>query len=396
MKSSRASVLGLVAVLMLPSLTLAVDPPPGGGYPGGNTALGDDALFSQPAGFDANSTAIGFQALYHNVVGGDGNTAIGYQALYGNTEGFANTATGWWALNFNSTGARNTAVGSAALAANRVGGSNTAIGDVALTGNMTGNGNTASGASALTFNSSGSYNTAIGSGALAFNTTGSENTAIGDAALNKNTTGSGNIALGKVAGAKLTTGNNNIDIGNQGTRGESNTIRIGASQKKTLIAGISGTTMPDGVAVLIDSKGQLGVATSSARYKEKIEPMDKASDALLSLKPVTFRYKKELDSTATLQFGLVAEEVAKVDPDLVVRDDSGKPYTVRYEAVNAMLLNEFLKEHRKVEALEAQAKESHAELAELRAVLKAQAAQIQKVSAQVQIAQPAPQVVANE
>jgi hypothetical protein len=413
------------ACLTLAPLTRAVDPPPGGGYPGGNTALGDDALFSQPDGFDANSTAIGFQALYNNTVGGDENTAVGNNALFSNTTGGGNTAAGFWALHENTTGDRNTAVGDFALVNNTIGGGNTATGEDALEDNTSGFGNTANGFVALTFNTTGSFNTAIGNGALAFNTTGNENTAVGDSALNKNTTGSGNIALGKVAGAKLTTGNNNIDIGNQGRAGESNTIRIGAkTHNNTFIAAISGVTVAGGVTVIIDTNGHLGTVTSSERFKDAIRPMDKASEAILALKPVSFRYKQELDPDGIPQFGLVAEQVAKVDPDLVARDEEGRPYTVRYEAVNAMLLNEFLKEHRKVEEQGSQMKEQdrkvkelegtvaelksgdtrqaatiaqqQKEIAALTASLKEQAAQIQKVSEEVKIATPAPRLVLNE
>jgi uncharacterized coiled-coil protein SlyX len=355
---SRRRVFLLVALatvcLALAPLARAVDPPPDGGYPGENTAEGTDALFSLIKGSIGLNTAIGFQALYSNTTGYE-NTAGGANALHNNTTGFANVANGDYALYSNTTGARNTAIGSAAVLANTTGGGNTATGDSALRDNTTGYGNTANGFVALTFNSTGSYNTAVGNGALAFNTTGNENTAVGDSALNQNTTGSGNIALGEVAGVKLTTGNNNIDIGNPGRAGESNTIRIGArkTHNNTFIAGISGRTVPGGVTVLIDTEGHLGTMTSSARYKEAIQPMDKASEAILALQPVTFRYKQELDPDGIPQFGLVAEQVAKVNPDLVARDEEGKAYTVRYEAVNAMLLNEFLKEHRKVEGLEA-------------------------------------------
>src|SRR5262249_44020630 len=151
-----------------------------------------------------------------------------------------------------------------------------------------------------------------------------------------NTTGSNNIALGVGAGQNRTTGSNNIDIGNKGVGGESNTIRIGSTTKQanTFIAGISGATVPTGVPVFIDTTGHLGTTTSSARFKEAIKPMDNASEAILALKPVTFRYKKEIDAERTPQFGLVAEDVAKVNPDLVARDKEGKPYTVRYDAVN--------------------------------------------------------------
>jgi len=208
-----------------------------------------------------------------------------------------------------------------------------------------------------------------------------------------NKTGRNNIALGYQAGHNLTTGNYNIDIGNDGVAGESAIIRIGTggTQTATFIAGIREAALAHGVAVGvgITTDGQLGVRASSARFKEAIKPMDKASEAILSLRPVTFRYKKELDPKATPQFGLVAEEVAKVDPDLVARDAVGKPFTVRYDEINAMLLNEFLKEHRKVE-------EQGAEIAELKAALAKQAAQIQKVSDQLGKKALPPRIVAND
>jgi uncharacterized coiled-coil protein SlyX len=202
----------------------------------------------------------------------------------------------------------------------------------------------------------------------------------------------------------LTTGSNNIDIGSVGVAGESNKIRIGkvGTQSATFIAGIYGTTVSKGVAVYVSSSGLLGTVTSSARFKDDIKPMGQVSDALLALKPVTFHYKKEIDPDRTQQFGLVAEEVAKVNPDLVVRDDQGKIYTVRYEAVNAMLLNEFLKEHTTVQELKSTVAKQDAIIAQqqkgmevLTASLKEQAAQIQKVSAQIELSKPAPRTVVN-
>src|SRR5439155_1159113 len=181
------------------------------------------------------------------------------------------------------------------------------------------------------------------------------NTANGFQALYNNTTGASNIALGYNAGTNLTTGSNNIEIGNVGVAGESKHIRIGTTgtHTHTFISGISGATVAGGVGVIIDTSGHLGTVVSSERFKDAIKPMDKANEAIFALKPVTFWYKKELDPDGIPQFGLVAEQVEKVNPDLVAHDEEGKPYTVRYEAVNAMLLNEFLKEHRKVEEQEA-------------------------------------------
>src|SRR5438477_380078 len=244
------------------------------------------------------------------------------------------------------------------------------------------NGNTAEGDGALSSVTTGFSNTANGFSALFSNTTGIDNTANGVEALFFNTTGSSNIALGVSAGQNLTTGNNNIDIGNPGVAAEANTIRIGTvgTQTKTFIAGISGAGVT-GVAVKVNAAGQLGTAPSSERFKDAIKPMDKASEAVLALKPVTFHYKKELDPDGTPQFGLIAEEVAKVNPDLVARDDQGKIYTVRYDAVNAMLLNEFLKEHSKVEELKKQVERLTAGL--------------QKVSNELELRKPAPQTVLN-
>jgi hypothetical protein len=296
-------------------------------------------------------------------------------------------------------GAENTAVGVNALL-NNFGIDNTAIGFSALFGNSAGNNNTAVGFAALYYNSTGIKNTATGADALR-NNTNSNNTAIGFSALRGNTTGFNNIAVGNAAGSAFTTGSNNIDIGNVGAAREANTIRIGTTgtQTATFIAGVSGATVPTGVPVIVDTDGHLGTTTSSARFKEAIKPMDKASEAILSLKPVTFRYKHELDPDGTRQFGLVAEDVEKVNPDLVARDEQGKPYTVRYDAVNAMLLNEFLKEHRaflqeqhKVEKLEATVAQQHKDFEAAVAELKGQ---IQKVSAQFELSKTAPTTVLN-
>ena len=201
-------------------------------------------------------------------------------------------------------------------------------------------------------NTTGQFNAAVGVGAVQHNTTGEGNTALGSTALFFNTTGSNNIALGQDAGHALTTGDNNIDIDNVGVAGESGRIRIGTAgaQTRTFIVGITGVPVA-GSAVQVNSSGQLGTAASSRRFKDEIRPMDKTSEAILALKPVSFRYKKEIDPDRRPQFGLVAEDVARVSPDLVACDAEGKVYTVRYEAVNAMLLNEFLKEHRKVEEI---------------------------------------------
>jgi hypothetical protein len=293
----------------------------------------------------------------------------------------------------------------------------TANGSQTLAYNTTGNDNTANGFGALYHNTVGSFNTAHGFNALYNNTAGYYNTASGYQALFFNT-GSNNIALGNAAGYNLTTGNFNIDIGNVGAAGESGIIRIGNSgdQTATFIAGIYGVSeggTPS--AVYINSNGQLGTMSSSRRFKKEIKPMDQTSQAILDLQPVTFQYKS--DPTGAAQFGLIAEEVAKVDPDLVVRDAGGEIYSVRYEAVNAMLLNEFLKEHRRVQEqerklseqdrkveqqettmtqLKATVAKQEATVAALTASLKEQASQIQKVSAQLQLSKPAPQTVGND
>ena len=307
------------------------------------------------------------------------------------------------ALFYNTTGEFNTAIGDSALLYNTTGDENTANGYQALFLNTTGGGNTAIGGHALWDNTTGTANTAIGDVALFLNTTGSSNTAVGAGALHLG--GDSNTALGLNAGYDIT-GANNIDIGANvyGVGGESNTIRIGNTDiTDTFIGGISGTTVASGAAVLVDSSGHLGTVTSSKRFKEEIRPMNKTSEAIFSLEPVTFRYRKEIDPAGTSQFGLIAEEVVKVNPTLVLRDKEGKPYSVRYEAVNAMLLNEFLKEHCKNEEQEAKIAEQRKdfdatiarqqkEIEAITATVKEQAAQIQKVSAQVEVNKPAPQI----
>ena len=359
-----------------------------------NTVHGDDALINNVFGSD--STAVGFEALFSST-NSSFNTAIGSQALSGAGSCEANTAVGYKALVANTTGGFNTAIGQQALSSNTTAFNNTAIGTGALFGNTIGEDNTASGDDALVSNTIGNRNTGNGGLALYSNTIGNNNTAVGYLALDSNTTGSRNVALGFKAGHNLTTGNRNIDIGNTGAADESGTIRIGSvgDQTATFVAGISGTTVPTGVPVIVDTTGHLGTTTSSARFKENIQPIDNASEAILALKPVTFRYKHELDPAGIPQFGLVAEDVEKVNPDLVARDEHGKPYTVRYEAVNAMLLNEFLKEHRKNEKQETLIAELSAEVATLSATVKEQSAQIQKVSAQLQMSKSVLQTIAN-
>ncbi len=297
-------------------------------------------------------------------------TAEGCNALNFLTTGVGNTGVGWYAIFANSTGSYNTALGAGALALNTAD-SNTAVGAGALLLNTAGIGNTATGAVALLENTSGGNNTANGDNALNSNTAGNGNTAIGVSALPNNTVGNLNTALGAGAGGSILTASNVICIGAAG-QNVSNTCYIG---------NIFNTTSSGGTAVFINSDGQLGTTTSSRRFKDEIKPMDKASEALFALKPVTFCYKKEIDPAGTSQFGVVAEDVEKVNPDLVVRDEKGKPYSVRYDQVNAMLLNEFLKEHREVQELKKQ--------------IEALSAGLQKVSAQLEASKPAPQLVSS-
>jgi len=365
----------LIYVATLPGAH-AVSPPPDGGYPNFNTAEGQSALFSLTTG--SANTAVGWFSLSTNAAGSF-NTATGAGSLLFNTAD-QNTAFGAAALLFNTTGINNTAVGAAALSNNTTAAGNTANGAFALFSNTEGVVNTASGAAALSSNTTGSNNTAYGEEALE-NSNNNHNTAVGSSALRSNTTGSVNTALGSFAGINVTTADHVICIGINGEN-VSNSCFIG---------NIFGeTTVNAGTPVMIDSAGQLGTTSSSRRFKKEIQPMDKASESLLALKPVTFHYKS--DNTSTPQFGLIAEEVADINPDLVVRDEKGEIYTVRYDAVNAMLLNEFLKEHRKVQEL---TKDFQATVAQLTARLDEQVAQIQRVSAQIEASKPAPQMVEN-
>ena len=360
-----------------PYRTQAVSPPPDGGYPGQNTAEGQSALLHLAGG--TYNTALGWASLGFNMTG-NFNTAVGAATLL-NSTGDNNTATGAGALLSNTTGTQNTADGAFALSSNTGGENNTANGLQALRDNTTGNGNTAIGELALQHNTHGSVNVAVGVASLLSNTTGESNTAVGSGAL-QNATGSNNTAIGDSAGLAQNAGSGNVYIGQgiQGVDGENNTCRIKS---------IFGQTAANGSAVFITSGNKLGTDTSSKRFKDDIKPMDQASEALLALKPVTFRYKKEIDPARTSQFGLVAEEVEKVNRDLVVRDKEGKAYSVRYDQVNAMLLNEFLKEHRTVQELKN-------EVAALTATVKEQAAQIQKVSAGLEVSERRSRTVLND
>jgi trimeric autotransporter adhesin len=375
----------------------AVTPAPDGGYAGENTAEGLAALFSLTTGH--NNTANGFQALFKNTTGnwnvaigsdalqnnitGRGNTANGFQALFNNNSSW-NTANGFQALFKNNKGDLNTAIGGEALFSNTTGTRNTVLGFQALRQNTTGDLNTAIGEVALQQNTIGSFNSAFGEKALYGNTRGERNTAVGFSSLDKNTTGSFNVAIGAGAGSGVITADDVICIGRavDGVN-VSGTCFIGN------IRGVT-TQNANALPVVIDGAGQLGTVASSERLKKDIAIMGQASEGILSLRPVTFHYKT--DGTSTPQFGLIAEEVAKVNPVLVVPDKEGKPYSVRYDAVNAMLLNEFLKEHRTVQELKTtvaqQRKDFEAAVAQL-------TAQVQKVSAQLEASKSAPQTVLN-
>jgi uncharacterized coiled-coil protein SlyX len=480
-KRSIALFLILLVLACFPPLQKAhaVVPPPDGGYPGGNTAEGQNALLSLSTG--AYNTAVGVFSLLSNstanfntAVGAgalllntaDQNTATGAGALLSTTIGVNNTATGAFALFSNTEGSYNTAAGDQALFSNTTGTVNTAIGAGALTNNTTGARNTAIGGDFVLFsNTTGSFNTAIGVDSLAFNTTGLDNTANGAFALDSNTTGAqntavgyaallsnttagantsgantavgafalqsnttsgantaigyaalgnimtngGNTAIGDVAGFNLT-GSQNICIGAGvgGISGENNTIRIADNLSDTqgnsacYIGGIYNQLIDPATETLvgIDANGKLGTVASSRRFKRDIKPIDMASEAILALRPVTFHYKTDAKNTPC--FGLIAEEVATVSPDLVVRDHKGEIYTVRYDQINAMLLNEFLKEHRTVqeqkgtiEQLKSAVEKQEATNAQQQKQIEALTAGLQKVSAQLEANKPAPQVAEN-
>jgi hypothetical protein len=420
----------------------AVVPPPDGGYPGGNTAEGSSALLSLTTG--TYNTAVGLSSLRNNVVGNlntaigaaalldntaNSNTATGVGALLSNTVAFQNTANGTFALFSNTTGSNNTAVGADALFSNTDGFRNNAVGILALSAHQTGNFNNAFGSLALGSDVSGASNDAFGDEALRSNTTGTSNTAVGDLALHDNngslncafgsqslkanTTGDQNTAIGTNALSSNTTGINNTAVGmnalNQSTTGQANValgvgagafvttasgvICIGAQgdnlDSTTWISGIYGTTTVSGstLPVVVSHGGQLGTMSSSRRFKRDIEPMGNASQGILGLKPVTFHYKS--DKTGTPQFGLIAEEVAEVNADLVVRDENRKAYSVRYDAVNAMLLNEFLKEHRVVQ-------QQGATITRLEKQIEVLTASLQNIKTQFELSKDARRTVLNE
>jgi hypothetical protein len=366
--------IGIVCIGLLPQ-TQAVSPTPDGCYPGFTTAEGCNAL-----------------------------------SLLGS--GAGNTGIGWYSLFLVGAGNFNTGVGAGTLVLN-TGDSNTAVGAAALLLNTSGTENTAVGTDALVHNDTGSFNEAMGVNALASNDSGFYNIAIGDDTLSNNVSGSRNIIVGGFgAGFNIVAGSNNIYIGPgvsaNGPSDESGTIRIrdsapaaGGATSQVFFAGIDGSTVGAvNAPVLINPNGQLGTGVSSARFKKDIDPMGRTSEAIFSLKPVTFHYKG--DTTNTPQCGLIAEEVAKVNPALILTDKEGKPYSVRYEHINAMLLNEFLKEHhqvqeqgRKLEAQDRKAQQQEATIAKQQKQIDALTAGLQKVSAQVELSKPVTQTALN-
>jgi hypothetical protein len=348
------------ASLALTPATRAVNPPPDGGYAGGNTAEGQDALLGLTTG--GFNTAVGFLSLTADSTNSF-NTGIGAGALLANTAD-ENTATGAGALLNNATGIQNVANGVFALFNNTTGSHNTAVGSNAL------------------FHNTGSSNTGIGDDTLLGNTAGQFNIAIGDSA-GANSIGDSNVIIGTGAGNNITTASNVICINTSGEN-VSNTCYI---------ANIFSAANAGGTAVFVNGDGQLHTMTSSKRFKEDIKPINDASKALYALRPVSFRYKKEIDATAKSQFGLVAEDVEKVNPDLIVRDKDGRPYTVRYDAVNAMLLNEFLKEHRTVQEQNATIAELRQNFAQQQKQIEALTAGLQKVSVQLEARKPESQMV---
>ena len=423
----------------------ALSPPlkaqcPSGCGPGGNTALGVNALDStNPVGGGINNTAVGFNALTSNTTG-QYNVAIGSGALANNTTGDFNMAIGTEALNQNlatfnlaigfrvafqnTTGNHLTGIGAAAMRNNTTGGFNTAVGADALRENTSTELNVAVGDSALSsFNGTAATdgaNTALGSIALNALTSGQENVVVGRRALEFATSGSNNVVVGWRAGDGLDTGDGNTFIGDQAGRNEgpdvSNVICLGTlgdtqaagqtTDNRCYIGHIVGVTTggpAPSVPVVIDQDGQLGTVVSSRRFKKDIKPMDETSEAILKFKPVTFHYNNKDKNDATPEFGLIAEDVEQVNRDLVVYGKDGKVLSVRYDAVNAMLLNEFLKEHKKVEEQQASIADLKSTVASQQqamqvftAQLQEQATQIQKVSAQLEASKPAPKVVANK
>ena len=318
----------------------------------------------------ARDTAVGVNSMAA-LTSGNSNTGLGYNSLLSCTSGGSNTALGTFSQNATTTGAVNTSVGAGSLSAN-----------------TTGNGNVAIGNSAMSRNQTSGDNVAVGLNALFFTTAGS-NTAVGSNALATDTTGTGNIALGFFAGQFISTGSNNIDIGNSAPGNESDTIRIGNTQTAAFLAGVSGVTVASGVQVYIDANGQLGTLTSSVRFKEDVADMAGASHLLMQRRPVTFHYKAPYDDGAhRLQYGLIAEEVAKIDPELVQFDGKGQAQTVRYHVIDMMLLNEVQRQEGQLESqtselgtLRALADRQRAELDQQKQLLAEQGARLEKLEA---------------
>jgi hypothetical protein len=419
------SILGVLSYFALGPIGQAVSPPPGGGYPGYNTAVGQNALFSLTTGVwntalggytlysdttGAGNTAVGLNALRRDV-SGNLNTAVGLNALSANTDGDNNCAFGVNALVANTTGYNNNAFGFGALALNTTGGTNCAFGDHALTHHQTGSGNNAFGLEALFRHENGQSNNAFGATALASNVNGNNNTAAGDRAL-ENCTGNSNTALGHLAGFNATSGSGNVYIGYAmlGFAGENN---------HTYIRNINSTTLSGDFVTVDLFTGLLGHATSSRRYKEQIRPLGAASEAIYRLQPVSFRYKRQIDPIQSLEYGLVAEDVAKVDPNLAIRNGQDEIESVRHTAVTTMLLSEFLKTHNTVQdrarklrdqeniisqleatlarhqaALEQEQKSFQSELAEQARRIQGLASDLQKLVDQIERNPPPLQVVA--
>jgi len=338
-----------------------------------------------------NNVAVGHAAMQNSTTANN-DTAVGFETLFSNSTGGNDTAFGYNALYSNTTGTGNNAIGEGALQANTTANDNNAMGVNALHNNSTGTLNNAMGNYAMEFNTIGNNNNAVGYAALLHNTTGSDNSGQGYEALVANTTGNLNIAIGYKAGANLTTGSNNIDIGNVGVAAETGIIRIGTqgTQSAAFMGGVAGTNISGGVAVMVSSTGQLGVVSSSRRYKQDIQPMGTLSERLYQLQPVTFRYKQpDADGKQPIQVGLIAEDVAAVMPELAVYNSDGQPESVAYHLLPTLLLNELQKEHQLVMAQAQQLKNQELRVAELTAqaadvkAMKAQLAELQHLTAQL-------------
>ena len=388
------TILPVVACLALLPAAQAVSPAPDGCYPNFTTAEGCNALNFLTTG--AGNSGLGWYALFSDSTGSF-NTGVGGGALTLNNAD-SNTAVGAAALLLNTSGGENVAVGTDALVFNSIASDNNAVGAFALfnndsSGNGSANFNNAHGRNALQANVDGTQNNAMGDDAMFNNTLGSFNTAVGDDALDGCVDGSSNVAVGDEAGTDVVSGSNIICIG-AGVLGGGpfadldNTCYIGSIHDEPV------SDAGSAQAVYVDVNNVLGFLPSSQRFKHDIKPMDNASEAILKLKPVTYKYNS--DKAGKTQYGLIAEEVAKVAPELVFRDKNGDIETVRFEQVGSMLLNEFLKEHKKVEELQSTVAQQQKGMEVLTAQLKEQASQIQKVSAQLEVSKPTAKVVVNK